>query len=97
MCEASSCQEKVNVPVKMCEASKDQEKPKPNHMTAAQKEFLIFFMEMHEVLKLGKFKKDFTFKKGVKLWQEATDSLNSIPGAHKTWEKWRKVSHFQSP
>lgn len=49
-------------------------------------------MEDHPELKCSKFTKDFTYKKGKQLWEELASNLNSMPGANKNWEKWRKVS-----
>ena len=42
----------------------------------------------------GKFSSSFTFKTAQKRWEEIAESLNTMPGAVKNWNKWRKVSFF---
>lgn len=61
-------------------------------MSPSQKTELIHFMEKNPQLRSGKFTKTFTFKKSQELWITITNSLNSLPGAQKTWQQWRKVS-----
>lgn len=60
-------------------------------INSEQKAVLLQFMKDHYQLQTGKFSASFTCKVAEKLWREAADILNSIPGAKKDWKAWRKV------
>lgn len=66
-------------------------KNKGRSVTNAQKEALVEFMENNMDLKRGKFTSSFTHKKAQHLWEQITQLLNSMVGANKTADKWRKV------
>lgn len=66
-------------------------KNKGRSVTNAQKEALVEFMENNTDLKRGKFTSSFTHKKAQRLWEQITQLLNSMVGANKTADKWRKV------
>lgn len=68
-----------------------EKKIKGKSVTLAQKECLVDFMETHRELTKGKFSTNFTHKTAQNLWQKITLDLNSMIGATKTTEKWRKV------
>ncbi|KAJ8926656.1 hypothetical protein NQ314_020958 [Rhamnusium bicolor] len=59
-------------------------------MSKEQKTYLIQYVEEHRELQSGKLSQQFTFKKAQCLWKELANILNSMPGARKDWEKWRK-------
>lgn len=71
-------------------ASSSTEK-RSGSITKEQKQILINFIEQHHELKSGKFTSNFTVKQGQSLWVEVAKNLNAVPGARKTWQKWRKV------
>jgi len=48
-------------------------------------------MENNTDLKRGKFTSSFTHNKAQHLWEQITQLLNSMVGANKTADKWRKV------
>ncbi|CAG9765772.1 unnamed protein product [Ceutorhynchus assimilis] len=56
-----------------------------------QKIVLIEFMEQNPVMVTQKQSNQFTNADISKLWQTVTLTLNSIPGATKTWKEWRKT------
>lgn len=60
-------------------------------LTNDQKETLLEFIKQHPQLQTGKFTRSFTVSTAHKLWCEAADILNAIPGAKKDWKGWRKV------
>ncbi|KAJ8965418.1 hypothetical protein NQ314_004171 [Rhamnusium bicolor] len=62
-------------------------------MSKEQKTYLIQYVEEHRELQSGKLSQQFTFKKAQCLWKELANILNSMPGARKDWEKWRKTWH----
>lgn len=66
-------------------------KCKGRSVTNAKKEALVEFMENNTDLKRGKFTSSFTHKKAHNLWEQITQLLNSMVGANKTADKWRKV------
>ncbi|KAG5862476.1 hypothetical protein JTB14_002355 [Gonioctena quinquepunctata] len=39
----------------------------------------------------GKFSNDFTFENAHGMWMEVSNTLNSLPVAHKDWRQWRKA------
>jgi len=69
-----------------------EKKIKGKSVTLAQKECLVDFMETNKELTKGKFSTNFTHKNAQHLWQKITLELNSMIGATKTTEKWRKVT-----
>ncbi|XP_041987343.1 uncharacterized protein LOC121739088 [Aricia agestis] len=56
-----------------------------------QKYRLLRLVEADPQLKSGKFTKSFTKFEARKRWIAISHKLNSIPGAKKTWEEWRKT------
>lgn len=69
-----------------------EKKIKGKSVTLAQKECLVDFMETHRELTERKFSTNFTHKNAQHLWEKITLDLNSMIGATKTPEKWRKVT-----
>lgn len=61
-------------------------------VSAKQKYLLVNFMEDHPELQKGKFGPIVTHKQANLLWNELAMELNSIIGANKNAEKWKKVS-----
>ncbi|KAG5876356.1 hypothetical protein JTB14_009041 [Gonioctena quinquepunctata] len=61
------------------------------NLSSAQKTELLEFLERNPALQKGKFSNDFTFKKAQGMWMEVSNTLNSLPGAHKDWRQWRKA------
>jgi len=66
-------------------------KIKGKSVTYAQKEALVEFLENNVQLKKGKFNSQFTHKNAQQLWEQMASNLNSMIGANKTADKWRKV------
>lgn len=62
-----------------------------SNVTHYQKETLMEYMSNHEDLRKGAFTKNFTKKDQQRQWQDLAEILNAMPGATRTWEKWRKV------
>ena len=52
------------------------------------------FLKVDPQLLSGKFSSTFTFKIAQKRWEIIAESLNAMPGAVKSWNKWRKVSAY---
>lgn len=69
-----------------------EKKFKGKSVTLAQKESLVEFMGANSELHKGKFSSTFTHKVSQNLWNKITLDLNSMIGATKTADKWRKVS-----
>lgn len=69
-----------------------EKKLKGRSVTLAQKTSLVEFMEANDELNKGKFSSTFTHKISQNLWNKITVDLNSMIGATKTADKWRKVS-----
>ncbi|CAI6375264.1 unnamed protein product [Macrosiphum euphorbiae] len=65
-------------------------KIKGKSVTYAQKEALVEFLENNVQLKKGKFNSQFTHKNAQQLWEQIASNLNSMIGANKTADKWRK-------
>ncbi|KAG5879573.1 hypothetical protein JTB14_017550 [Gonioctena quinquepunctata] len=61
------------------------------NLSSAQKTELLEYLERNPALQKGKFSNDFTFKKAQGMWMEVSNTLNSLPGAHKDWRQWRKA------
>lgn len=57
-----------------------------------QKKLMVEFLKNHKELTSGKFSQQFSKQESIKLWEELTIILNSIPGPKKTYKDWRKVS-----
>lgn len=64
---------------------------KKNYVSEEQKKVLLDYINDHPKLKSGKFSPDFTYKDAQELWENFTIEVHKIPGATKTWQKWRKV------
>lgn len=71
---------------------KVNKKTKGKSASLEQKDALVEFMVAHPELQKGKFGPNFTHKQANALWNEVAQELNSIIGANKNAEKWRKVS-----
>lgn len=63
-------------------------------ITAAQKVTLIEFVESNPELVSQKHSNQHTNASARRLWQKIAVKLNSISGASKTWEEWRKVCEY---
>lgn len=59
--------------------------------TEKQKIVLIEYVKKHPNLISGKQKQNFTNKDAQAGWQNIADILNAMPGANKSWCKWKKV------
>jgi len=55
---------------------------------------LVEFMTKDPLLCAGKFNQNFTHKTAQKKWEMITAELNTLPGAEKSWDKWKKVKIF---
>lgn len=64
-------------------------------ISPAQKTILIEFMQENPQMVTQKQSNQFTNADIARLWQKLTTTLNSIPGARKTWKEWRKVSNLK--
>ncbi|CAI6363076.1 unnamed protein product [Macrosiphum euphorbiae] len=49
------------------------------------------FLKVDPQLLSGKFSSTFTFKIAQKRWEIIAESLNAMPGAVKSWNKWRNT------
>ncbi|XP_025198804.1 uncharacterized protein LOC112599981 [Melanaphis sacchari] len=65
-------------------------KYKGKSVSAEQKIALVEFMEAHPELQKGKFSPNFTHKQANYLWNDISLELNTMIGANKNAEKWRK-------
>jgi hypothetical protein len=68
-----------------------EKKFKRKSVTLALKQSLVEFMEANPELNKEKFSSTFTHKISQNLWNKITVDLNSMIGATKTADKWRKV------
>lgn len=62
--------------------------------TQMQMKSLVELMTKDPVLSAGKFTQTFTQKLAKQKWEVIAEQLNALPGAEKSWEKWRKVSYM---
>ncbi|KAG5892587.1 hypothetical protein JTB14_036795 [Gonioctena quinquepunctata] len=60
------------------------------NLSSDRKKELLKFLERNPALQTGKFSNHFTFEKAQGMWMEVSNTLNSLPGAHKDWRQWRK-------
>jgi len=74
--------------------NKLDKKFKGKSASAEPKNVLFFFMEAHPVLQKGKFGPNFIHKQTNLLWNQIAFEFNSIIGANKIAEKWRKVNIY---
>lgn len=61
--------------------------------TQSQMKILLELMAKDPQLCSGKFTQTFTQKIAKKKWEDISIHLNSLPGAQKSWDKWKKVSY----
>lgn len=59
--------------------------------TKNQMRTLVELMSNDPRLSAGKFSANFTKKIAKARWKDIANELNSLPGAEKSWEKWKKV------
>jgi len=59
-----------------------------------QKKSLVELMTKDPLLSAGKFTQTFTQKSAKQKWEVIAEQLNALPGAEKSWDKWRKVSYM---
>ncbi|KAF0713986.1 Myb DNA-bind 5 domain-containing protein [Aphis craccivora] len=62
--------------------------------TQFQMKSLVEFMTKDPLLCAGKFNQNFTHKTAQKKWEMITAELNTLPGAEKSWDKWKKTEHL---
>jgi len=55
---------------------------------------LVEFITKDPLLCAGKFNQNFTHKTAQKKWEMIAAELNALPGAEKSWDKWKKVRMF---
>ncbi|KAK5639253.1 hypothetical protein RI129_011745 [Pyrocoelia pectoralis] len=68
-----------------------EKKGKCTYMSSAQKKMLVQLVKNEKELLAGKFTSTFTYKTAQKKWIEIGATLNSVPGAQKDWNHWRKT------
>lgn len=60
--------------------------------TQTQMRYLVDLIANDQQLCSGKFTKSFTHKIAQQRWESISIQLNALPGAEKSWNKWKKVS-----
>uniref|UniRef100_A0A6P7F4N7 Regulatory protein zeste n=1 Tax=Diabrotica virgifera virgifera TaxID=50390 RepID=A0A6P7F4N7_DIAVI len=59
-------------------------------VTEKQKKVLVEYIKTKPQLSSGRFTQDFSQKDSEQLWEDLTNTLNSMGGAIKPWQSWRK-------
>lgn len=59
-----------------------------------QMKMLVELLSKDQQLYFGKFCQTFTYKIAKQKWENIANHLNALPGAVKSWDKWKKVSYF---
>ncbi|KAL5237153.1 hypothetical protein ACI65C_004563 [Semiaphis heraclei] len=59
--------------------------------TQKQMKLLVELMSKNPQLCSGKFSPSFTHKIAREKWENITEHVNSLPGAQKSWDKWKKT------
>jgi len=59
--------------------------------TKSQMKTLVELLSNNPRLNSGKFSANFTKQIAKARWEDIANELNSLPGAEKSWEKWKKV------
>lgn len=59
--------------------------------TKSQMKMLVELLALNPKLMASKFNASFTQKVAREKWEAIAFKLNSLPGASKSWEKWKKV------
>ncbi|KAL5246219.1 hypothetical protein ACI65C_013627 [Semiaphis heraclei] len=59
--------------------------------TQTQMRYLVDLMANDQQLCSGKFTKTFTHKIAQQRWENISVQLNALPGAEKSWNKWKKT------
>ncbi|XP_003243647.1 uncharacterized protein LOC100573445 [Acyrthosiphon pisum] len=59
--------------------------------TQTQMRYLVDLMANDQQLCSGKFTKSFTHKITQQRWESISIQLNALPGAEKSWNKWKKT------
>ncbi|CAI6376683.1 unnamed protein product [Macrosiphum euphorbiae] len=59
--------------------------------TQTQMRYLVDLMANDQQLCSGKFTKSFTHKIAQQRWESISIQLNALPGAEKSWNKWKKT------
>ncbi|KAJ6642424.1 hypothetical protein Bhyg_07372, partial [Pseudolycoriella hygida] len=62
-----------------------------SRLSQKQKLMLQSFMNNNPKLKEGIFTREFTHQSAQKLWSKIARKLNEVPGAHKTWQQWKRT------
>lgn len=60
--------------------------------TKAQMKLLVELLSVDPQLNAAKFSANFTHNTARGRWENIASQLNALPGAEKSWEKWKKVS-----
>jgi len=59
--------------------------------TKGQMKMLVELIAVNPELMSGKFSSTFTQRVAKDMWEEIAGKLNALPGADKSWDKWKKV------
>ncbi|XP_022161163.1 uncharacterized protein LOC111027209 [Myzus persicae] len=59
--------------------------------TQLQMKTLVELMSKDPLLCAGKFTQTFTQKSAKQKWEVIAEQLNALPGAEKSWDKWKKT------
>lgn len=62
--------------------------------TKLQMKRLIELVSNDPQLVAGKLSSNFTYKIMKERWKQIADELNALPGAEKSFDKWKKVERF---